>query len=248
MNRIARETPIPRGGVERQPAGVNLGENPSEVLVKLRKFIEDGNYQAGMKLPPERVLAREWNVGRPAVREAIKALSILDVLDSRRGDGTYVKSLAGLSLGWPAKAADFQPDFGMLELLEVRKMIEPRAAGLAAVRASEAQLQEIRKHLASQEGHLAERALIGKYDYLFHDAIIRASGNRLLIELNQVLSSRLLKSREITVRTAPDMSKMFRGHEAIFEAIVRGQSDLAERAMLEHLHIVGLDLISARRT
>ena len=226
------------------PAGISA----SEVLSKFRVLIEQGDYQAGMKLPPERVLAQPWNVGRPAVREAIKALSILDVLESRRGDGTYVKSLAGLSIGWPARVSEFQPDFDMLELLEVRKMIEPRAAGLAAVRASESQLQEIKQHLAEQEGCLRNRGLIGKFDYLFHDAIIRASGNRILIELNHVLSPRLLRSREITAKTAPDMSKMIRDHHAIFEAIVRGQSDLAERAMLEHLHTVGLDLISARRT
>ncbi len=248
MDRKTRGMPVRHSRIGRLSVSAAAVENPSEVLSKLRSFIEVGGYEAGTKLPPERVLAREWNVGRPAVREAIKALSILDVLESRRGDGTYVKSLAGLSVGWTAKVRDFQPDFDMLELLEVRKMFEPRAAGLAAARASEAQLHEIRKQLVNQGGHLEDRSQIGKYDYHFHDAIIRASGNRLLIELHHVLSSRLLKSREITTRTAPDMSKMFRGHEAIFEAIVRGQSDLAERAMLEHLHIVGLDLISARNS
>jgi GntR family transcriptional repressor for pyruvate dehydrogenase complex len=211
-------------------------------------LIAEGEYQPGMKLPTERVLAKQWNVGRPAVREAIKALSILDVLESRRGDGTYVKSLAGLSIGWPAKMSGFEPDFDMLELLEVRKMIEPRAAGLAAVRASERQLQGIKQQMVELEANARKRHLIAKSDYLFHDSIIRASGNRILIELHHFLSSRLMKSREITARTAPDMSKMFRDHAAIFEAIVRGQSDLAEKAMLEHLHTVGLDLISARRS
>ena len=234
--------------LQRRRAVAPAAGSPSEVLLKLRSLIEEGAYQAGMKLPPERVLSREWNVCRPAVREAIKALSILDVLESRRGDGTYVKSLAGLSKGWQAEVGSFEPDFDMLELLEVRKMIEPRAAGLAAVRASEEQLRKIKQQLVEQEGQLQDRGLIGKFDLLFHDSIIRASGNRILIELNQDLNSRLRKSRGITATTAPDMFKMFRDHNAIFEAIARGQSDQAEQAMLEHLHTVGLDLISARRT
>ena len=70
-------------------------------------------------------------------RESIKALTILDVLESRRGDGTYLKSLDGLRSGWPATVDLRSKDFSVLDLLEVRKMIEPKAARLAAARATE---------------------------------------------------------------------------------------------------------------
>ncbi|MGB6728705.1 MAG: GntR family transcriptional regulator, partial [Terracidiphilus sp.] len=89
-----------------------------------------------MVLPTERALAEKLGVGRPAIRESIKALTILDVLESRRGDGTYLKSLDGLRSGWPAKVELGAREFSMLDLLEVRKMFEPKAAKLAATRAT----------------------------------------------------------------------------------------------------------------
>src|SRR5215471_20450125 len=116
---------------------------PSSVLAQLPSYIEDRAYSPGAKLPLERVLAAELKVGRPAVREAIKALSILEVLESRQGDGTYVKSLAGLYDDWPAAVEFSEKDLNMMEVLEVRKILEPKAAALAAARASEHQLREI---------------------------------------------------------------------------------------------------------
>src|SRR6185437_9694881 len=117
--------------------------SPSNALSLLKAFIESGNYGPGMVLPTERALAEKLGVGRPAIRESIKALTILDVLESRRGDGTYLKSLDGLRSGWPAKVELGARDFSMLELLEVRKMFEPKAAKLAATRATEAHLKRI---------------------------------------------------------------------------------------------------------
>lgn len=223
-------------------------EGASQVLLKLRALITEHPYQPGMRLPPERLLAQKWRVGRPAVREAIKALTMLDVLASRRGDGTYVKSLCGLSVGWTAKVEEFNASFDMVELLEVRKMIEPRAAGLTAVRATASQIDEIRQEMLAQERQVDNRHLMGKHDFRFHDAIINAAGNGVLADLNRILGPLLLKSRSITAATAPDMNQMIEEHWKIFDAITGGQSDLAERAMLDHLHTVGLDLISARST
>ena len=158
-----------------------------------------------------------------------------------------MKSLGGLSIGWAAKVDEFELNFDMVELLEVRKMIEPKAAALAAARATERQIQELQEQLRAQEEHPDDRQFIGKHDYLFHDAIINAAGNHILSELNRILGPLLLKSRSITANTSPDMGKMLREHRTIFEVIAQGQSDLAERAMLDHLHTVGLDLLYARR-
>jgi len=80
-----------------------------------------------MVLPTERELAAKLGMGPPAIRESIKALTILDVLESRRGDGTYVKPLEGRRKEWPTKLDVSTKDFSVLDLLEVRKMIEPKA-------------------------------------------------------------------------------------------------------------------------
>jgi GntR family transcriptional repressor for pyruvate dehydrogenase complex len=104
------------------------------VLEHLQEMISNGKMPPETKIPSERMLAMELGVGRQAVREAIKALQVLDVIEKRHGDGTYVKSLAGLSGGWPSKVDLIREDFDPIQLLEVRQMFEPKAATLAASR------------------------------------------------------------------------------------------------------------------
>jgi GntR family transcriptional repressor for pyruvate dehydrogenase complex len=192
-------------------------------------------------------LASQLKVGRPAVREALKALSILDVVESRRGKGSYIKCLAALHAGWPENVRHIGADLDMLELLEVRKMLEPRAAALAAMRATEQQIGEMERELIAQQTHINNRKLAtNKHDYLFHDAIIRAAGNGILQELNRFLTPLLLKSRQITSQIPPDLTHMIREHQAIIEAIRVGEPELAARAMHDHLQNVGLELISGR--
>jgi GntR family transcriptional regulator, transcriptional repressor for pyruvate dehydrogenase complex len=216
------------------------------VLQQVRNLIRRSGLKPGMKLPPERILAAQLKVGRPALREAIKALSILDVLESRRGDGTYVKSLEGLSPEGTPKIAALDPAFDMIELLEVRKMIEPRAAALAAARATEKQLREIKEELVIQESHPENYTLLELHDYRFHDAIVSAAGNQILEELANMLAPQLIKSRQFTARRTYS-AKVLEQHRTIFEAIRLGESELAEQAMKEHLQSVGLDLISERK-
>jgi len=214
------------------------------VLAEILRLIENSGLEPGSKLPPERALAARLKVGRPAVREAIKALSMLDVLDSRRGDGTYVKSLAALLRD---EAGPVEAGFDLIELLELRKMIEPRAAALAALRASEKEMHEIETELLQQERNPYDHSILERHDYLFHDAILRAAGNRMLSGVIRFLDGPLRKSRKITARTTPEVPKIIGEHRTIFNAIKRGQADLAERAMLDHLQTVGLDLISERK-
>lgn len=218
-----------------------------KVIEMLRGLLEEGGYKPGMKLPSERALAKLLHVGRPALREGIKALGILDVLQSRRGDGTYLKSLDALTVGWPAKVEVSDGSFSILDLLEVRKMIEPRAAALAATRASEWQLRLIERERIMIEKLGDDWTRIGMHDFKLHAAIIKSSGNSILSEMSRFLAPLLRKSREITAVTAPDRTRMLNDHRAIVEAIVKGEAEAAEQAMLQHLHNVGLDLISDRK-
>jgi len=217
------------------------GSAASNTLALLKSFIEANNYGPGMVLPTERALAEKLGVGRPAIRESIKALTILDVLESRRGDGTYVKSLEGLRKGWPAKVELSAKDFSVLDLLEVRKMFEPTAA-----RANEAQLRRIEEQCI-QVRDSSDWKDAAECDLLLHTAIIEAAGNPVLCELNGALTRLLHRSREISAARAPDRTQMLDSHARIVDAILKGDGDEAERAMLDHLHRVGLDLVSDRK-
>lgn len=216
----------------------------SEVLARLRAMILKAKYGPGAKLPSERDIAAQLSVGRPAVREAIKALCMLEVLESRRGAGTFVRSLSGLSGDWPVQLKTMDLEFDMLELLEVRRMIEPPAAALAAARATQGQLHEIRRSLEAQEMRPDDRHVASEEDYVFHDAIIRAAGNRVLYDITRILSPLLIKSRSITGDSAPDFERMLRTHRLIYEAIRRGDPETARLGMLDHLQMVGMDLLT----
>lgn len=215
----------------------------SDVLTKIRGLIEQGQIPPGSKLPAERALAAELGVGRPALREAIKVLSVLGVLESRRGSGTFVKKAEPAPELSPALADAETTDLGMLDLLEVRKILEPRAAWLAATRASERQLLEIEDARQRLEMHDRDWKMAAKLHYEIHTAIFRGAQNPVLLLLYEFLMSRILGNRGVKVRFEPDVESMRNSHKAIVEAILNRQADAAERAMIDHLHSVGMDFI-----
>lgn len=217
---------------------------PSEVLDQLRQFIESRNMQPGERLPSERTLAQEFCVGRPSVREAIKALQILDVLDSRHGDGTFIKSRAGLSGGWPSQVDLDARNIDLIELLEVRKMIEPTAAALAAARRNEKQLAAMEAEVVALEKRPDDRENLVRHDYLFHEEIVQAAGNHVLQGVASFLGPLLQRSRKLTGRSTPNPRIAIQQHRVILEAIRRRDPDIAEQAMRTHLQTVGLDLIA----
>jgi GntR family transcriptional repressor for pyruvate dehydrogenase complex len=194
------------------------------------------------RLPAEWVLAARLGVGRPSIREAVKALGVLEVLESRRGDGTYIKSLDSLGREWPEKPELTITRAALIELYEVRKMVEPRAAALAAMRADDRQLAVIEAHLKTQE--LDTTRVDREADYLFHDAILRAAGNQILSRIVDGIAPLLRESRTLTARTTPDIPLIVNHHRRIFEAIRCGDPELAEHAMREHLYNTALDLIA----
>ena len=238
--------PVSSGVAQPRTARIVQNETPGQALKHLRQFIREHGLQPGAKLPAERKLAEMLNVSRPALREAIQAMAVLEVLVSRRGDGTYVRSLANLEGAWPAEPQLDVDDFDTIELLEVRKMFEPKAAALAASRATEQHLREIKSHLLKMNENLEDVNVREDADYMFHDAILRAAGNRVLLELVKSLSPLLIKSRQITGQTHRDTARIARQHNAIYEAIRLGNAALAEEAMRQHLLGVGVDLISER--
>ncbi len=219
-------------------------DQPADPLQRLRRLLEQGQFPPGSRLPPERALAVQLQVGRPALREAIKALCAMDVLESRRGSGTYLKARGPLAPRLSLPAGIEQPEMGILDLLEARKILEPRAAWLAATRAGERQLREIDSARLKLLQHAGYWRLVARLDYELHATIIRGAQNPALDLLGRMLAAQILENRSLAGRFTPDVERMCREHDAVVDAVLKRQPEAAERAMMEHLNSVGLDFVA----
>ncbi|MEW2296215.1 FCD domain-containing protein [Streptomyces sp. NPDC006743] len=164
----------------------------AQLVESLRSHIEAGGWPVGTRIPPEQALIEELGVGRSTLREAIGALVHLGLLEPRPGDGTYVRSASELQSVMVRRASSAKRD----NVLELRTVLEEYAAGAAALRRDEEQLQQLRELLADADaaGDSQDTAAAVSVDALFHRAVVRASGNDLLIEMYDHLGTALTSS------------------------------------------------------
>lgn len=146
----------------------------------------------GTRIPPEQALIEELGVGRSTLREALGALVHLGLLEARVGDGTYVRASSELQSVMVRRASSAQRD----NVLELRTVLEQYASGAAALRRSEDQLHQLNELLADADAACAgeDMSAARSVDALFHRAVVRASGNDLLIEVYDYLGTALSSS------------------------------------------------------
>jgi GntR family transcriptional regulator, transcriptional repressor for pyruvate dehydrogenase complex len=207
------------------------------VSKRLIHLISSGALKGGDKIPPERDLAMQLNVGRTTLREALKLLTLSGVLEAKRGDGTYVRAefidLLSQQLAWPVLLGTRDLDM----LLEVRLPLEVQSARLAAERCNEEDLKRIRgfEKLLEIRGRDIQKET--DLDLEFHQAIADASRNKLLCQLMQslhgILRQYIMLSNEATDRVETTVAE----HQAVYDAIAARDSDTAEHAMKEHLRL-----------
>ncbi|MFD9686670.1 FadR/GntR family transcriptional regulator [Kitasatospora sp. NPDC059088] len=161
----------------------------AQLVDSLRSHIEAGGWPVGTRIPSEQALIEELGVGRSTLREAIGALVHLGLLEARAGDGTYVRSSSELQAVMLRRAGTAQ----RANVLELRTVLEEYASGAAALRRDEEQVQQLRELLADADAAAAggDLSLAGSVDALFHRAVVRASGNGLLIEVYDHLGTAL---------------------------------------------------------
>jgi GntR family transcriptional repressor for pyruvate dehydrogenase complex len=209
-----------------------------EAIEKIRALIQSGDLQPGSRLPPEQQLAAELGLSRSSMREAVKALVLTRVLDVRRGDGTYVTSLAPeLLLQGLGFAVDLLQDDTLLEVIEVRRMLEPRATGIAATRMTPSHLEQISTHLEQMRhaGEDVEDLVV--QDMAFHRAVVMATGNSTLTSILEGLSGRTLRARVWRGLVEGNAAATtLAEHETIYRALEAGDQMLAESAALLHIN------------
>jgi GntR family transcriptional repressor for pyruvate dehydrogenase complex len=209
-----------------------------EAITKLRSMIQSGELPPGARLPPENQLAAQMGISRSGVREAVKVLESARVLDVRRGDGTYVTSLAPkLLLEGVGFAVELLQGETLLEVMEVRRLLEPAATGLAARRVSDAQLEELAAALQDMRDAASDPETLLRADVAFHRIVIASTGNETLTSLLDGLSSQTARARiwrglvlgNVTQATIDE-------HRAIYDALRARDPFLAQSAALLHVN------------
>lgn len=166
-----------------------------EAITRIRDLIADGELTPGDRLPPEAELAAIVGVSRNSLREAVRALIQANVLDVRRGDGTYVTSLEPqLLLGGLGFVMDLLQDRTLLEVFEVRRLLEPAATSVAAQRVDDLTIVELRASLDRMRAISRVEELVAE-DVAFHQTVAAATGNATLCSILDALSTRALRAR-----------------------------------------------------
>ena len=194
-----------------------------EAILRIKDMIVRGELRPGDRLPPEKELGESLGLSRNSLREAIKALEVIRVLDVRRGDGTYVTSLEPhLLLEVMSFVADIHHDASVFEVFAVRRILEPAAAAMAVPRATEDDIAHLRSLLAQVHSGTSVDDLVA-HDLVFHRYLTGLSGNSYLTSLLDSLSSQTVRAR-------------------VWRALT--QEGAVERTLAEHRTIV--DALEAR--
>lgn len=193
-----------------------------QVVDELGRRVAGGIYPAGQLLPNEELLCKELAVSRTALREAVKVLAGKGLLEARPRIGTRVRSkdqwnlLDPDILAWRC-ATGVDAEF-LRHLTELREIIEPSAAALAATSRSEEQLQAIAQALRSMESAASITDWV-QADLAFHTAVLQATNNPLLMPLAAIIGSALESLLGVTARTSDNFKQALPDHQKVFEAI-----------------------------
>lgn len=224
---------------------VPAGSPASAVARQLVQLLTDGELAPGSRLPAERHLAERLGVGRSAVREALAALEILGIVQVRPGSGTYLRGgtsdLLPTTLSWGIMLAADRTQ----ELLEIRSSLERSAAGLAAERATDEELDRLEEYLERQAAHVDDPETFIDADVRFHVQVARAAGNEVLADLLQSLRSLLRVWVDRGVRTREGAQAAYDEHRRVLDAMRTRDCAATEAAMSAHMATASARILAA---
>lgn len=217
------------------------------IVEQIRDLIKEGKLKPGDKLPPEQVLAEKFGTSRPSVREALSALEILGITESRGGKGNFIKNKPRSPL-YEQEVMELEEEESPFELLEARKAVEIEIADLAAKKASQEDIGAICDSLNKMEEAMNNIPKMMELDREFHMNIARAAHNNLLFSMMTYLSNLLkeklwINMKEKTWNLPGYPQKYLKEHTEIFNAIKNKDSKNARTQAYHHLAGVEKDLL-----
>jgi GntR family transcriptional repressor for pyruvate dehydrogenase complex len=205
------------------------------VARRIEQLVRSGDLKTGDRLPPEPELAQMLHISRGSLREALKGLVYLGLIKSRAGDGTYIQSSLSRVLNQHFQWMILLDEVKHLEIYELRKIIEPDVAALAARRATRADVDRLQAALDGMAEARGNPELFRKFDIQFHDAFAQASGNAAIQTTMRMLYHATSEARKAVLPFIDNWDKHWRRHERVFTLIRDHKPQLAREAVLEDL-------------
>ncbi|MDF1608419.1 FadR/GntR family transcriptional regulator [Hoeflea sp. YIM 152468] len=211
------------------------------VFAYFRSRILSGELRTGDRLPSERDLATQLNVGRPLLRETMRALGMLGLIDIRHGSGAFVgkADISVLANFFTFSLA--QEQNASEDIMQARMAIECQAIRLACERATDSDLDRIGGCLTALIQTLSDPEKGGLADFRFHAAIVQASHSQALITLYKAISELLMQNhverRRVTHNTPKVIDDLVESHRQVFLSIVEGDGDAADHRLRDHFAI-----------
>lgn len=208
-------------------------------------LIQSRNLSPGSKLPPERSLADMFNVSRNSVREAVRVLAEKRVLESRRGDGTYVTINADeITVMLGREKAEMKQRIH--DMFEFRQILEPEIAALAATHIKPNEIAKLKSIVLDQQRAFETGENDKGLDEQFHQILSRATRNTVLVSTTKAISEALSESHSMRTVQRSDLS--LKGHLRIIEAMEQHDAQAARKAMKQHLDEVSAFTLSQLAT
>jgi GntR family transcriptional repressor for pyruvate dehydrogenase complex len=202
---------------------------------QLIAYVVKGTWKAGDRLPPERELCQQFGIARTSLREALKAMELVGMLDSRVGDGTFVcprSEFLSRPLLWAFTGTDHEE---LVEIMEARTVVEESLAGLAAERGSADEISAIKATITQMREAIAAGASVLEADMSFHLAIAAAAHNEVLRNAVQLLRNITRQWLKYKVQMPNVAGSVLKRHEAVYRAIASRKPKAARLAMRKHL-------------
>jgi GntR family transcriptional repressor for pyruvate dehydrogenase complex len=204
------------------------------LILRFQEMLRAGVLRQGSRLPPERELAAQFKVARSSLRQALKVLEMMGVITQKVGDGSYLNTDTSAVLSVPMEFLFLLDDTSVLELAELRLIMEPEFARLAAQRATVQDIELLRQSIHDLESSSNDQWKLVSSDLLFHRAIFQASQNGLAARLFQTIHRAMTKMMLMTSQLV-ELEHTLAFHKPIMQAIEWRDGERAAHLMKEHL-------------
>ena len=212
-----------------------------QVIEQIKEMIVSGKLKKGDRLPPERELVEHLQVSRTSIREAIRALQIIGLVECKQGGGNFIKESFENSLFEPLSIMFVLQNSKPEEILELRKIVEVETAALAAEKIKDKELKEIKK-IIEQMRESFDEELDAKLDKELHYKIAHASENFLVVNVLSAISSLvdsfIKDARKMILRRKENKEVLLGHHESLYNALQAHDKSKAAKAMIKHLDFI----------